>query len=347
MHSQGRNIAKEKIKGGNRAIRCAHPTENRNVWVDVESDIVPPSIPVWTRALQAVNKDKARVHSDLPPSEKGYTFPDPNSLAGLTPDQYAKKLVAWLSLRPGTCSRAFVSAGHKPPTGLGAVWRSVLNIDSTTLIPDNDSPYYRSDNGKEMKTSKVAAAIKQLFGQELLQTLQGGQKAVYWHDCEMPVEEDRIVNLDRNIVREIIWELFEHNFRFEVQALDMIAAPAEWNDGEASIKRLNMVCQAFGDGFSGKFVIWNDSFPRFNEGLRSPRPITRMRPLESLRKLMLAWPSAPASFSCSTFLAGMPDALEALEYQVVLFYCQSFFDFFGRPPIVPHRIPVHACHDQP
>jgi hypothetical protein len=343
--NQGRKVAKSKTNGGNPEIRRPHPTENRNVWVDVESDIVPPNIPIWTRALQAVDKNKARVRSDLPPSEKGFTFPDPNSLAGLTPDQYAKKLVAWLSLRPGTCSRAFVSAGRKPPTGSGAVWRSVLNIDSTTLIPDN--PCYHADNGKEMKTSKVAAAIKQLFGQELLEKLQAGQNTVFWHDCEMPVENDHIVNLDPNIVREIIWELFEHNFRFEVRALDMIAAPDQWDGADASITRFKTVSQAIGDGFDGKFIIWNDPFPRENEGLRSSRFITRLRPLESLRRLMLSWPDVPASITGSTFMAGMPADLEALEYEVVLFYCQSFFDFFGRPPIVPHYIPLHASQGRP
>jgi len=37
-------------------------------------------------------------------------------------------------------------------------------------------------------------------------------------------------NLDLNVVREIIWELFEHNFPVELQALDMAAAPSEWHD---------------------------------------------------------------------------------------------------------------------
>jgi hypothetical protein len=331
--------SKSKNEGGDHDVHRAHRTENHDVWVDVKSDIVPPSIPVWTCALQAVIKDKARIRPDLPHSEKGHTFPDPNSLAGLTPDQYAKKLVAWLSLRPGTCSRAFVSAGQKPPTGSGAVWRSVLNIDSKTIIPD--SPYIRADAQKETKTSKVATAIKQLFRQELLDTLQGGHKAVYWHDCEMPVKDDRIVDLDHVIVREIIWELFEHNFRFEVKALDMIAAPSQW-DGTNAISHLKTICQAIGNDFDAKFVIWNDPFPWFNEGLRNMDLTIRILPLESLRRLMLSWPNVPASIVDGTFLRGTPCEFEVLEYDVVLFYCQSFYDFFGRPPIVPHYIPPHV-----
>ena len=51
--------SKSKNKGGDHNVHRVHPTENRDVWVDVKSDIVPPSIPVWTRALQAVIKDKA------------------------------------------------------------------------------------------------------------------------------------------------------------------------------------------------------------------------------------------------------------------------------------------------
>ena len=118
-------------------------------------------------------------------------------------------------------------------------------------------------------TYKVATAIKQLFRQELLDTLQGGHKAVYWHDCEMPDKDDHIADLDHVIVREIIWELFEHNLCFEVRVLDMIAAPSQWDDTNASISHLKTICQAIRDDFDTKFVIWNDPFPHFNEGLQS------------------------------------------------------------------------------
>jgi len=53
------------------------------------------------------------------------------------------------------------------------------------------------------------------------------------------------------------------------------------------------------------------------------------------------------SITGSTFMAGMPADLEALEYEVALFYCQSFFDFFGHPPIMPHYIPLHASQGRP
>jgi hypothetical protein len=313
--------------------------ENRNVWVDVDSHLIPPSIPVWTRALEAVNKDKLRVRPDLPPSERGFTFPDPNSLAGLRPDQQAKKLVAWLSLRPGTCSKAFVAAGLKPPAGSGAVWRSVLNVDSKTLIPDDTRHH---ENGKEFKTSRVAAAIKQLFGQELLDTLQGGLQSVQWHDIQIPVHDNRIIDLDSNVVKEIIWELFEHNFRFEVRALDMIAAPSKWDNAVAAIKRVEHVASVIGNGFKGKFVIWNDPIPHVNEGLRAVKFQARSRALEGLRLLMLSWPNVPPLIVNQVVGIGLPVEFEAFEYQIVLFYCQTFFDFFGRPPIVPHRLPIRS-----
>jgi hypothetical protein len=340
-NGRARGIGKSKSSGrrDGRGTPPLHPMENRDVWVDVNSDIVPPDIPAWTQAMQAVDKDKTQVHLDLPHTEKGYTFPDPNSLAGLSADQQAKKLVAWLSLRPATCSKAFVAAGLKPPTGSGAVWRSVLNIDSKTVIPT--SPYFHEQSGKEKKTSKVATAIKVLFG-DLVESLKGSQKAVYWHDCCLPVQDDHIVALDRNIVREIIWELFEHNFRFELRALDMIAAPSHWSNAKSAVERLEEVRQIFGEGPSGKFVIWNDPFPRYNEGLQGIDIGMRTLPMERLRRLMLSWPNVPQSFTTATFMRGMPLEMERLEYAVILFYCQSFFDFFGRPPIVPHRIPIRA-----
>jgi hypothetical protein len=75
-----------------------NPGANRDKWQDVPCDLIPPDITVWTEALRKVDRDRKRIRPDLPNQEKGYAFPDPNSLAALPVAKQAQKLCAWLSL---------------------------------------------------------------------------------------------------------------------------------------------------------------------------------------------------------------------------------------------------------
>ena len=50
------------------------------------------------------------------------------------------------------------------------------------------------------------------------------------HKVALQVHDNAIIDLDPNITHEIIWELFEHNFQYELLALDMVAAPSQWVD---------------------------------------------------------------------------------------------------------------------
>jgi hypothetical protein len=101
-------------------------------------------------------------------------------------------------------------------------------MDASTVLPAG--PVINPGTGKELKTSKVKGAIKELFGEVLFERMREHGAEVFWHGRALKVEEGKILDLDSDVVREIIWELFEHNFRYELQALDMAAAPSEWHD---------------------------------------------------------------------------------------------------------------------
>lgn len=96
------------LNGGNNSR--TNPGANHDKWEDVTSDLIPPDMPWWTTMLRAVNRSRARIHLDLPVQDKGYAFPDPNSLTALPPDKQAQKLCAWLSLRGATCASVFTQA---------------------------------------------------------------------------------------------------------------------------------------------------------------------------------------------------------------------------------------------
>ena len=318
-----------------------NPGANRDKWQDVPCDLIPPDITVWTDALRKVNRNPKRIRPDLSHQEKGYAFPDPNSLAALPVTKQAQKLCAWLSLRAATCARVFTQAGRKAPTGSGAIWRLATDINQVKMIPDNPCDPPLTGDKKVTKAEKLRNAVKHLFGDGLLAKLRGEVESVEWHEVSLQVRDHAIVDLDAEVVKEIIWELFEHNFRYEVVALDMAATPSKWVGDEAIIRK-DFISNMFGS--PGKFVIWSDPFPRLNDGVQSIRMDNRKFPLEYLRRIQKDWPDVPPIIRDSCFLETPTnyEHLEALETEVVYFYCQSFFDYFGRPPIVPHRIPIHA-----
>jgi hypothetical protein len=322
------------------------PNANRDKWKDVASDLVPPSIPVWVEALQCVDKDWSRIRADLPRSQQGYMFPDPNSLAGLSPTQQGKKIANWLAVRAGTYTRCFHHAGILPPVAPAATWRTLLNTDATTII--SGEPVLNA-KGKETKASQVRRVAKEIFGEELVAQLKGGVEELWWHETALQVNQQSIVDLDPNIVREVIWELFEHNFRYELLLLDMVAARSQWHDREdhvgqpyAAFARRETIREVFGD--DGKFILWGDPFPTCNSGFQAEALDMRLPNLERLRKVMLDWPEVPSVLDHSFYSEPGKErySVAVLERHVVKFYCQTFFDYFGRPPIVPHRIPIHA-----
>jgi hypothetical protein len=310
-------------------------TANRNKWIDVNSPLVPPAVEVWISALGDTVKNPDRIHPDVPHLQRGYAYPDPNSLAGLPFDQQAKKLCAWLGLRPAVYSKSFVDAGQRPPTANGAAWRCVLSLDSSTMLPIEE--FFATPEAKETKASKLRTAVKELFGDQLAARLQGPPGVVYWHDIQLQCQDDKIVHLDPDISKQIIWELFEHNFRFELCSLDLAAAPSKYVDHDSAVARQDEIRNIWSDQ---KLIIWDDPFPRYNQNFQGETISNRKPSLVKLQHLMKSWVGLPSTVADGSFY-GVTSAQqqEALEYNIVLFYCQSFYDFFGRPPIIPHRIP--------
>jgi hypothetical protein len=274
-------------------------------------------------------------------------FPDPNSLAGLNPAQQAKKIANWLAVRAGAYTKCFRDAGIMPPVAPAAIWRTLLNTGAPSII---DEPVPDTER-TETKASQVRRAAKEIFGDDLVAQLQGGVEELWWHETALQVKQHSIVDLDPNVIQEIIWELFEHNFRYELLLLDMVAARSQWHDPEhyqgrpyAAVARRETIREVFGD--DGKFILWGDPFPTYNTGFQAETMDARKPYLERLRKVMLAWPETPSVLDYSFYPNPDKEAEkyspQVLERRVIVFYCQTFFDYFGRPPIVPHRIPLHA-----
>jgi hypothetical protein len=87
--------------------------------------------------------------------------------------------------------------------------------------------------------------------------------------------------------------------------------------------------------------IFVTEIPIVDKGLVSYHWSNRHAYLLALRELMLSWHKCPETI-VNADIARVELPSRMLERLLVKFYCESFFDTFGRAPIVPCRLPHRA-----
>ena len=81
-----------------------------------------------------------------------------------------------------------------------------------------------------------------------------------------------------------------------------------------------------------------EPFPTQNPRLVSLEPQEKRAYVEKFCALLSSWPGFPSGLDSLTPSATSA-CVWAVEKQLARFYTQTFFDNFGRLPIVPHLIP--------
>lgn len=139
-------------------------------------------------------------------------------------------------------------------------------------------------------------------------------------------------------IREIAWELSELAFRVELYELDRFMCPA--SRGELDVPendRRKLLERVFPDCH---FVLPLTP-PRHHQGLFAPDVRDRAWSLEGLRRLIIRWPSHPRAFDKIVFTPTSPDdELLAFEREAAALYCQQFYEWLGRAPVVPRSPPA-------
>jgi len=122
--------------------------------------------------------------------------------------------------------------------------------------------------------------------------------------------------------QQMVWELFENNFRLELLALDRCVRPRVGIDADAAAVLDSEVVEVFPQG--SWVVTW---IPAMHEGLGALEVMDRVVYLERFRILLSSWPSqeAAALKSLSVFrnngLTYRLSAVNTVEAAVVPFYC--------------------------
>jgi hypothetical protein len=307
--------------------------------VEPISDIMPPAIPLWENALKAVDTNTHRLVQHLNMHLlRGYQFPDPHIF--LPEGRRTAYITGWLTCRAGWV-QSLISNSAELPVPNTQQWRSFLFDKSLSFNPATTPPHPvpqptkkgKSNNRKE----KLEASIKEIFTIRLQSVAVPSE--LFWH--EKKVIDGQVNLLTPTTTAEILWDLFEHNFRLELLALDRCVMASSWQDPTVAAIRDALVRDVFpGDGFLV------GTMPTSDHGLAADQWEDRLPFVEKLRKLMLDWLGELArklkairALDSVDFVPTRSD-VEKVERIVASFYCQTFFDFSGRAPITPHRIPA-------
>lgn len=331
-----------------------HQTINRDKWQAFYNAVSPPPSIPWFAALSAVDRTLP-LHPDLDKAAAGYMFPDPGMLAAFERDKRARAVTLWLAIR---CARAsqLLKPGYKLPSPLSASgWRDFFWIahrhkfnpaQGTSGLPSNEQGLL----AKAMRSAII------MFGESDAAQMDVNVSEIQLFGATYPVRDGLAVGVDEYVTARILWELAELNWRSELLALDRVAAPAKWAEPDADILRKALIVPVFGP--SGSFTPASSSFPAENLFICHSDVVLHTHALENLRRLMVDWRACPPALTTPlpsvrwsqdagagphAYLNDLEEfAIPALERQrcaIKVFYCSSFYQFFGRPPVLPHLLP--------
>ncbi|KAF7967942.1 hypothetical protein HWV62_32479 [Athelia sp. TMB] len=301
------------------APRPSHPS--RDKWQDLEGDLIPPTLAPWSAAMRSVDC-AIRSPTAPPKSVSGYRFPDPGMVI-YSEGRRERNLFNWLAVREATIHKACndITSTDGAPVGVSnELWRLYIGTDFMDCTPS--TPNARLEGPLAVVRNERASQrqlLVSIFGRPPIMT---HLRSVYWNDHE--IEWGTFGQHDSLLVREVLWDLHQQSFLYDLIAIDRHLAPRAWS--QAKPARYWMLDNIFGGHDVLSVVPCMDQ----ESGIASQDPIERKSAYRAMKIMMEAWEGGPVS---------AVDADD--EMQVAVAYCQIFAKTMGRPPILPKQFPRH------
>jgi hypothetical protein len=287
----------------------------------LDSPYAPYPISAWSAALLAVDQSPVNlVEAAKTMQHYGhYIFPDPGLF--IHPATAAKYIQSWLRVRDVW----FMRVANEPSLAMSnQSWRTFLAIDNTKPGKEGTKAARRRQEAMDMLLPSTDMYPGVGNGSGLM-------GPIIWQSREYPPE---VLLLPENlqVVREILWELYEVNFIHELQSLDRRACRnLDLSDASQLYDRQVEISQCFPTS-SFRHV----SIPTENRGLADDDVDKRFGFVRALLFVMSSWKGVKPAM-----LAGdLSDLLPSpeLEKAAANYYCQQFFNYFGRAAQIPHRL---------
>jgi hypothetical protein len=299
----------------------------RNKYLPLSSPLSPFSIPAWSAGLQAVDKSPhLLVEASKTSKHFGhYAFPDPGLFVSPASDEKKARFIeSWLRIREAWLMRV---ANETSLAMSSQNWRDLLATDLSAIQENSDT-----------KAAKRRQQILVIFTPKFelfpdVKTRSTAGEPVTWQGNKYP---PGVLPAD-HIVRGILWELYQLNFACELLSLDRRACSnLSTSDDLQLMQRQAMVSECFP---VNPFL--SRSLPDRNCGLAADDIEERLPFILSLVRVMQSWKgSKPPIFNLAAgSYQKIPRSQAAgLEEAAAKYYCQQFFNYFGRAALVPHHL---------
>ncbi|KAI0359020.1 hypothetical protein OH77DRAFT_1518275 [Trametes cingulata] len=286
--------------------------------IDKFADITHPWMPIALGTWREVMQNVKQVPRANP---WGYWIPDPGMFVRTqTEERAVRYFMTWLRLRPGWLYMLRVR-----DAALSRIspqwWRDFLYGDTG-----------RSDQDRETRNAIRARQFMLVFG-----------KAFQREDLDLDPTAPpswfgrKLRTLDKALCPQIVWEICELGFRYELLALDRLLVPLR-NATQSEEWREDLIGRVFPDGsLYGVTALPEEG----REGLSAQVPHRRAPYLEAFRVVLARWPRCPPSIHSGVPIttALTAEMIVARERELVQYYVETFYDESGRAPIVPRVFP--------
>ena len=196
----------------------------------------------------------------------------------------------------------------------------------------------REDNGQRpAKKLRTELNFRKLFGYDIPEQCRPPED-IYWQR-KLVLSARSIaagkLTVEKKIWREVVWDLYENNFRVELLALDCCIFPRKLMPEVDASARDEMVLSVFPE----QSVFVYSKRTRLYHGLAGIEWQDRQEYVEAFRKLLSDWPGKEALALKQMRVDNNERSVIAVERLAYPFYCKTFFEFLGRAPTTPHRFP--------
>ncbi|KAJ7706563.1 hypothetical protein B0H14DRAFT_3526013 [Mycena olivaceomarginata] len=282
-------------RGGAGSTSSAPVNSGRDKFKPLVADEMPGYIATWSDALARVNRH-APVNAAS--EDRFYVFPEPALLASAqSQDRRNMMVYHWMLLRDVIMYRITERVGSVCLSS--QEWRDML-----------EGRIIRAENRRNRRTSHsrlLADIVERLISDS------------GFDPTAFPPASNTIPHYDIHVVKQIIWEVAEVNFRFELLSLDRRASRKR-RDG------LVLMCVAGGQVFNVPLLM-------AKRGLAAPEVAERHRYHLRLARLMMDWRVASARpLAIEVALVRdranwvwTEDQMHELGTAVASYYTQSFF----------------------
>jgi hypothetical protein len=293
----------------------------------LSSTLSPFSIPAWSAGLQAVDQSPSFLIETSKTSKHfgHYAFPDPGLFVSPTNDEKKAKFIeSWLRIREAWLMRV---TNELSLAMSGQNWRDLLATDFSAIQEKNNTKAAK----RRQQILAMLASKSGLFPDVKTRSTAG--EPVTWQGNKYP---PGVLPAD-HIIRGILWELYQLNFAYELLSLDRRAcSKLDTSDDLQLMQRQALVSECFP---VNPFL--SRSLPDRNCGLAACDIEERLPWVVSLVRLMQSWKgNKPPIFhlAAGSYQSIPGSQATGFEEAATKYYCQQFFNYFGRAALVPHQL---------